>query len=158
MLPTTQIVFPGSYAPAAPGDMFAGLGKNGQIVSVSKRAGLVVVRMGNQAGSGEVAMQLCNGIWEKLNAAMCNNNSVDEPGFGQKVISIYPNPANTEIHIGLASTANSQTEISNLIGEVVIKKQNQHTIDISSLPCGIYFISVKYGLNHYTQKFIRQQK
>ncbi|MCX6266530.1 MAG: hypothetical protein NTW16_04130 [Bacteroidetes bacterium] len=60
MLPTTQIVFPGSYAPAAPGDMFARLGKNGQIVSVSKRAGLVVVRMGNQAGSGEVAKSTYN--------------------------------------------------------------------------------------------------
>ena len=45
MLPTSQIVFPGSYAPAAPSDMFAGLGKNGQIVSISKRLGLVVVRM-----------------------------------------------------------------------------------------------------------------
>ena len=101
MVPTSQVVFSGSYAPAAPNDMFAGLGKNGQIVSISKSAGLVVIRMGNQVSSGEVPTQFCNSIWEKLNAVMCNGTSINETNSKTKAISIFPNPANTEINIVL---------------------------------------------------------
>ena len=101
MVPTSQVVFSGSYAPAAPTDMFAGLGKNGQIVSISKSAGLVVIRMGNQVSSGEVPTQFCNSIWEKLNAVMCNGTSINETNSKTKEISIFPNPANTEINIVL---------------------------------------------------------
>ena len=80
MLPTVQYVFPGSYAPHAPADMFAGLGKNGQIVSVSPAKGLVVVRLGNppQSAGSEVPSQLCDQIWEKLNEVMCGAGYLEE--------------------------------------------------------------------------------
>ncbi|MFO0322097.1 MAG: serine hydrolase [Bacteroidota bacterium] len=156
MAPTLQNVFPGSYAPAAPSDMFAGLGKNGQIVSISKSAGLVVIRMGNQVSSGEVPTQFCNKIWEKLNAVMCNVTSINETTSNTKSISIYPNPANTEINIALPSNENIQIEISNTMGETVVKKENDNRIDISSLTNGVYFILVKQGQNYFTQKFIKQ--
>jgi len=156
MLPTTQFVFSGSYAPAAPSDMFSGLGKNGQIVSVSRSAGLVVVRMGNQANGAEVSAQLCNSIWEKLNAVMCIVSSINETNSTQENNLIYPNPANTEINIGLNSTENSQIEILNSLGEVVIKKQNQNNIDISNLTNGLYIISVKQNQKIAKQKFIKQ--
>jgi CubicO group peptidase (beta-lactamase class C family) len=155
MVPTSQIVFPGSYAPAAPSDMFAGLGKNGQIVSVSKSLGLVLVRMGNQATSGEVPTQLCNSIWEKLNSVMCNATSINETISNTKTISIFPNPANTEINIDLPSNGSAQIEISNAMGQVIIKDQNKNKIDISNLTNGLYFISVKQGQQSYTQKLIK---
>ena len=73
MVPTLQLVFPGSYAPAAPYDMYAGLGKNGQILSVAPSKGLVVVRMGESPDdTGEVPTELCNNIWERLNYVMCS--------------------------------------------------------------------------------------
>lgn len=155
MLPTSQVVFPGSYAHAAPGDMFAGLGKNGQIVSISKSLGLVVVRMGNQVGGSEVTTQLCNSIWEKLNAVMCNINSIDEINSNKNKISIFPNPANNEINIILPSNYNTQIEISNSMGQVIFKAQNKNKIDISNLANGFYFISVKQGQQSYTQKLIK---
>ena len=156
MVPTSQVVFSGSYAPAAPNDMFAGLGKNGQIVSISKSAGLVVIRMGNQVSSGEVPTQFCNSIWEKLNAVMCNGTSINETNSKTKAISIFPNPANTEINIVLPSNDNAQIEISNAMGQVIIKDQNKNRIDISNLTNGLYFISVKQGQQSYTQKLIKQ--
>lgn len=156
MVPTSQIVFPGSYAPAAPSDMFAGLGKNGQIVSISNSLGLVVVRMGNQATSGEVPTQLCNSIWEKLNSVMCNATSINETISYTKAISIFPNPANTEINIVLPSNDNIQIEITNAMGQLIIKDQNKNKIDISNLPNGLYFISVRQGQQSYTQKLIKQ--
>ena len=156
MVPTSQVVFSGSYAPAAPNDMFAGLGKNGQIVSISKSAGLVVIRMGNQVSSGEVPTQFCNSIWEKLNAVMCNGTSINETNSKTKAISIFPNPANTEINIVLPSNDNAHIEISNAMGQVIIKDQNKNRIDISNLTNGLYFISVKQGQQSYTQKLIKQ--
>ena len=156
MVPTSQVVFSGSYAPAAPNDMFAGLGKNGQIVSISKSAGLVVIRMGNQVSSGEVPTQFCNSIWEKLNAVMCNGTSINETNSKTKAISIFPNPANTEINIVLPANENAQIEISNAMGQVIIKDQNKNIIDISNLTNGLYFISVKQGQQSYTQKLIKQ--
>lgn len=74
MVPGSQIIFPGAYAPAAPADMYAAIGKNGQIVSIAPSKGLVVVRMGN-ADEGEVPFLLCNSIWERLNYVMCNSTA-----------------------------------------------------------------------------------
>jgi len=74
MVPGSQLVLPGSYAPAAPADMYAAIGKNGQIISIAPSKGLVVVRMGN-ADEGEVPFLLCNSIWERLNYVMCNSTA-----------------------------------------------------------------------------------
>jgi len=74
MVPTSQLILPGSYAPAAPADMYAAIGKNGQIISIVPSKGLVVVRMGN-ADQGEVPFLLCNSIWERLNYVMCNSTA-----------------------------------------------------------------------------------
>ena len=73
MVPSSQIIFPGSYAPAAPADMYAAIGKNGQIVSIAPSKSLVVVRMGNDPGEGEVPFLLCDNIWQRLNYVMCNS-------------------------------------------------------------------------------------
>lgn len=84
MVPTLQNVFPGSYAPNAALDMYSGLGKNGQIVSVAPGQKLVVVRMGEQATStsSDITIQLCDQIWEKLNEAMYCNNTFTFTGNG----------------------------------------------------------------------------
>lgn len=75
MIPSSQLIIPGSYAPAAPADMYAAIGKNGQIVSVAPSKGLVVVRMGNNPGEGEVPFLLCDNIWQRLNYVMCNETA-----------------------------------------------------------------------------------
>jgi len=72
MAPILQTVFPGSYAPAAPQDMFAAIGKNGQLLCIAPSRGLVVVRMGEEPGGGEVPFTLCDNIWQRLNYVMCN--------------------------------------------------------------------------------------
>lgn len=74
MIPSSQIKIPGSYAPAAPLDMYAAIGKNGQIVSVAPSKGLVVVRMGDDPASGEVPFTLCDDIWQRLNYVMCSSS------------------------------------------------------------------------------------
>jgi CubicO group peptidase (beta-lactamase class C family) len=158
MLPTTQVIIPGSYAPAAPSDMFAGLGKNGQIVSVSKSAGLVVVRMGNQVNGGEVTTQLCNSIWEKLNAVMCNATSINESNTESPILTIYPNPTNTTLFVKTENNNPLQYQITNSIGEITQKGNvNGNSIDVSNLTIGIYI--VRFTNNHNETslyKFIKQ--
>ena len=50
MLPTLQLVIPGPLSPEAPKDMFAGIGKNGQLICIVPSLGLVVLRMGESTG------------------------------------------------------------------------------------------------------------
>ncbi len=156
MAPTTQFQFPGPYAPNAPNDMFAGIGKNGQIVSVSRSKGLVVVRMGNATNNSEVSTQFVDKIWEKLNAAMCDATPVNKLVSNPKTISIFPNPANDFVTIDIATISDFQIEVLNVLGEVIITRQNENRIDITYLKNGLYLISVRQGENYFTQKFIKQ--
>ncbi|NWF51450.1 MAG: serine hydrolase, partial [Ignavibacteriaceae bacterium] len=126
MVPGLQYVFPGSFAPAAPVDMIAGLGKNGQIVSISKSKGLVVIRMGDTPNTGEVPLTLCNSIWEKLNAVICNQTNVSqENNFPQRyeLYQNFPNPFNPSTKISWQSPVGShQTlKIYDMLGNEVAK-------------------------------------
>lgn len=154
-LPTLQFEFPGPLVPNAPADMFAGIGKNGQIVSLSKSNSLVVVRMGNQANSGEVSILLLDQIWEKLNEAMCNSTAVDETGNNVEDISVFPNPANDVINIKMSSTGYFQSEIINLLGERVMTSENITQLDVAPLPTGVYWLRLKSGDQYFVQKFLK---
>lgn len=154
MAPGSQMVIPGSYAPAAPSDMFAGIGKNGQILSISKSLGLVVVRMGNQLSGGEVPTQLCNSIWEKLNTVMCSTTLAEQ--ITQNKMLIYPNPANTVIHIMEPLVAPFQIKIINPFGQIMFNVQNKTKIDVSNLANGMYLITITQGQYKHTQKFIKE--
>jgi CubicO group peptidase (beta-lactamase class C family) len=67
MIPESQIVFPGSLSPAGPADMFSGIGKNGQYVSIVPSEHIVLVRMGESPESVQVPFMFLNDIWIKLN-------------------------------------------------------------------------------------------
>jgi hypothetical protein len=155
MLPTSQYVFPGFLAPNAPADMIAGLGKNGQILSIAKSKGIVFVRMGNQSGSMEVANQLCDQIWAKLNAVMCNENSVAEEN-PLPAVRLYPNPAGTEISVLGVGTKNALVDVFSLQGQLLISSQILLKIDISGLAKGIYLLRVTDGDTTRLLKFIKQ--
>ena len=153
MAPTSQIVFPGSYAPDAPADMFAGIGKNGQIVSIAPSNGLVMIRMGDAPNSSKVPFTLCNQIWQYINNLDCNL-TIDE-NTSEK-ISVYPNPSHNTIQIANLSNEKYELKIFNLIGKEVLLKSNESTIDISNLARGMYFISVTQDGKNQTFRFIKE--
>ena len=70
MVPQSQLVFPVSLFPAAPPDMYAAMGKNGQLLSVIPSKGLVIVRMGHNTDNSFVPITFQNTLWEKLNAVI----------------------------------------------------------------------------------------
>lgn len=155
MVPTSQIVFPGSYAPDAPSDMFAGLGKNSQIMSIAPSRGLVIIRMGDVPSSPDsgVPFLFCNQIWQKINELDCtleiNNQELKKIVIGQ-------NPATNTISISNIESEKYNVEIFDMIGNSILKVSNQNTIDISFLASGIYLINVQQGNQSQTQKLIKR--
>lgn len=70
-LPTVQNVFPGSLVPNAPSDMVMALGKNDQKIYVIPSLKVVVVRLGNDAGTATAGpSSFDNEFWGKLKLAM----------------------------------------------------------------------------------------
>jgi CubicO group peptidase (beta-lactamase class C family) len=168
MVPTLQTVFPGSFAPNAPIDMYAALGKNGQILCVSKSKGLVVVRMGDAPGSfGEVPTVFCDQMWLKLNEVMCNSTSITNvPNETSKVL-FFPNPFDDEITLNFNTikTKPIKLTINDAIGKVVYFKNIQNVIgentiiinEMIGLKSGIYFAQLtdENGFNE-TIKLIKK--
>ena len=155
MLPTTQFVFQGSYAPNAPIDMIAGLGKDGQIVSISQNRGLVFVRMGEapSSGSSEVTTLFCNQIWQKINNLDCTLN-VNIHSFNK--VGLEPNPAKNIISISNIESEKYTIEIFDMIGKSILRVSNQNNIDISNLASSMYIVKVQQGNQIQTQKFFKK--
>jgi CubicO group peptidase (beta-lactamase class C family) len=137
MLPTSQIIIPGSYAPDAPTDVISAIGKNGQLISISKDNGLLFVRMGEQKNSGEVSTQLANSIWKKINSLkyktnVLNNNDLEN-------FQIYPNPVNDILHIE-HSHSNFKLKLLDISGKIIMEFKNVNQLDVSDLEKGIYLL------------------
>jgi CubicO group peptidase (beta-lactamase class C family) len=142
MLPSTQFVFQGSYAPDAPSDMIAAIGKNGQILSISPSSGLVIVRMGDDpnTGSASVSTIFCNQIWQKINALECTFET-NQPDY--RSITISPNPATESVFIENIDLENFTVELYDKTGKFLIKTRNQNQITLNGLANGIYVLYVK---------------
>ncbi|MCU0343389.1 MAG: serine hydrolase [Ignavibacterium sp.] len=172
MLPRTQFVFPGTWAPDAPSDMIAALGKNGQTLNVVPSMGLVIVRMGEAPDSStEVSVTLCNEIWQKLNPVICNANSVDEFTDSPTEFRLeqnYPNPFNPSTKISWESPVSGwQTlkvydilgnEVATLIDEFRAAGNYETEFNpassIKNLASGIYFYQLKTENLVQTKKMI----
>lgn len=150
MLPTLQMVFPGSLSPNSPNDAFNALGKNGQIVSVSKSKGLVIVRMGDRPSSpsAEIATQLLDIIWQRMNSIMSGTNSVQDSEYDTS--SYYPNPVSGILTL---HGYNDEIQITNTLGITIWKGmiEGEFALDCSTWSDGMYLIHSKYR----TQAFIK---
>lgn len=73
----SSVIYPGltspvgiSVAPAAPADMYAAMGKNGQFVNILPSLNMVVVRMGEAPGTSLVPVTFHNEMWQKIMAVI----------------------------------------------------------------------------------------
>ncbi len=69
---------------------------------------------------------------------------------------IYPNPAGNEIKINLSEKNNFQIEVLNTLGEILIAGENKRSVNISALPCGMYFLKLIREDKFSLKKFIKQ--
>lgn len=138
-VPGLQLSFPGSWSPSAPPDMFAALGKNGQMLNVVPSMNLVWVRMGDAPGNIEVPFTLNDSIWMRLNDVMCSATGVSVADENLS-ISVFPNPARHHVIIQTAIAGKLSLEIMDAGGRIrkVSTVQSEDKMDVSELEAGIY--------------------
>ncbi len=74
-------------------------------------------------------------------------------------IRVYPNPATNILHISDENNAfeNSIVEVTNYLGQTIIKQVYSNTIDVSKLPVGIYTLKFNAsGKERYYSKFMKE--
>ncbi len=151
MIPGSSKVFNTMLMPNSPVDMYAALGKDGQILSISPSKGIIIVRMGECPDDQFfISTNFANDIWMYLNNIM-KPLSVTNQYLNNK-IDISPNPATDYIDINSPSprgTKGEEIKIYNTYGECVIDLTPTPLltgeglrIDISHLPVGLYFIQI----------------
>jgi len=76
-------------------------------------------------------------------------------------VSIYPNPASTELNIDLSDlqASNSSVAIFNVLGELVAQDNNlsvtsNNILDISNLDAGVYFVTISADGKELTAKVL----
>ena len=72
-------------------------------------------------------------------------------------ISLYPNPANQELHIAVdvpSIASNSTINIYNTIGQRVMLQTFSTNIDISTLPAGAYFLQFQNAEQNIVKRFV----
>jgi hypothetical protein len=139
MLPSLQTVFNGLLCPDAPEDMYAALGKNGQIINVIPSQSLVMIRMGNMWTSSNVPNDFNNDIWKKLKQVICSTNA--SIGNGAFEDQLYPNPCTNEI-LFKTEKRYSNFEITNIYGQKILSGKSTNPIDVQALTPGIFFIEL----------------
>jgi hypothetical protein len=72
------------------------------------------------------------------------------------IITLFPNPATTQLYFSVSQIDVTEVYISNLQGQVLINAKNKNTIDISGLTKGIYIVTFTQGQYTDTQKLIKE--
>ena len=147
LTPLRQTIFPGSFNAEAPDDMFAALGKNGQLINLAPSQGLVWIRMGDPptSGSGLVTHDFNNEIWIRVNGLNCIPTSVEEQeNVEASAIMIYPNPATDKISIQPPKDERLKSiEMFDVAGKSVLKAGDMEQISLTHLRQGVYLLEVK---------------
>jgi CubicO group peptidase (beta-lactamase class C family) len=144
-VPGFQVSFPGSYNPSAPADMYAAIGKNGQLINIVPSQDLVFIRMGDAADANDVSFTLNDTIWQKLNLAMIScaptniQNAELAPSF-----KIYPNPTADILQVSGGITP-YDISIYDAFGRQVLQQSDNIdniNLNVSHLPTGTYWLQI----------------
>lgn len=136
--PDFQVTINENALPNAPADLFAALGKNGQIINVVPSQNLVLIRMGVDMGTSLVGNQYNDTIWQKFNLINCTASNVK---LEKQEILISPNPTKDilEIKTNLKIKA---IEIRDMSGKIIAVNFSKN-LDVSHLESGIYFLRLE---------------
>ena len=66
---------------------------------------------------------------------------------------MYPNPTSDKLYI--KGLNNYDLKVYNRLGQIILKANNTHAIDVSYLPVGIYLLEVSDGVKSSTKRFIK---
>jgi len=142
LLPGSQFPFQGSLMPDAPDDMYAALGKNGQMLNVVPSTGMIMVRMGNEPGSQYLVSTLFNNeIWQYINALECEPNGLAE--IEQSELKLIPTSNSDEWLIQGLSEQNFKLQIFDTLGRLLVHRRKDNRINLSGSAPGIYILNIE---------------
>jgi CubicO group peptidase (beta-lactamase class C family) len=156
MLPSLQLQFPGMLAPVAPLDMYAALGKNGQVLCVVPSQNLLVIRMGNNPDASAVPVTMVDTLWQHMNRVMCNTTSLNIKPTPEAKPSLVNNQLTFD-----GNQAWQQVAIFDVTGkQLKIKPLAPGKYELSSKPKpGIYYFkAVNSASKLYSGKLILQEE
>ena len=142
MIPSSQIVFPGSLIPHAPSDMISAMGKGGQFLNVIPSQNMVWVRMGEEPANSLVPFLLNDDIWQYVNDLLCATTGINNQDNQNSFVQLFPNPGNEILNLK-SDKQISKVEVFNMQGQIVKSLNTQHkevSVIISELRNGLYFV------------------
>jgi hypothetical protein len=75
-------------------------------------------------------------------------------------VSAFPNPTTGLLTIQGETTENTELQINDLTGRLVVSKElsfgNSHQLDLSTVPAGIYILNIKSSKGVYSSKIVKQ--
>jgi hypothetical protein len=99
------------------------------------------------------------GIWFRPLSQL--SNSIQASNLNQNNIKVYPNPFSESINIDFENDflPESDIQLMDIYGRIILKDKIQtssHTMSLTQLPPGIYFIVIHRGENSKTMKIVKQ--
>jgi CubicO group peptidase (beta-lactamase class C family) len=150
-LPQSQINFPGPLLPNAPSDLYAAMGKDGQLLMVVPSQQLVVVRLGEATNTGLVPTNFANTLWQYLQAVICTTSGLaPSAAFRSKA---FPNPFTDHIHLSDAPPQ-AMFSLYDARGQLCLRSEVL-PLETSALQPGLYFLEMKTADFQSWQKLIK---
>jgi len=144
MLPYSQMIFNGPAFPEAPSDMYAAMGKNGQLINVVPSKGLIMVRIGDAPNSEtEIANMFNNHIWYYLNKVIFGTNARIENAKVDNSFIVFPNPVDKELFIkNNTGILNYRITLIDTNRKIVFTDRKVNSIKTENLAAGNYFLII----------------
>ena len=148
MAPGLQFNFPGSINPNAPADMYAALGKNGQMISIVPSSKMVVVRIGDSPSAGSVPFLMNDTIWQKLSDLTCSPTALESISDAIE-LQIVPNPTMGNVVLrnpsGLKINAIALMSIEGkqIFSKRINQSQDDIALEFGTVTKGIYFLRIE---------------
>jgi Zn-dependent metalloprotease len=98
-------------------------------------------------------LYLCDGSGTFRGAQV---SSVSEPANVRA--DIYPNPTQSQLNVSCSGDSPKQISLFSTLGDKlmdIVPTQNNHTLDVSALPNGVYFVSVQFVNQTITKMFTK---
>ncbi len=109
-----------------------------------------------------IANDMMNGVFI-LDPSAAFSSTVSNPvgiskNYGEPAFNMFPNPASEKLAVHFATTSTSILEIHNIIGNLVCSQSFDgriaETLDVSALPNGSYFVTLRADGKQYSRKLI----
>ena len=105
------------------------------------------------------------GGWSLDYEAHFSTNSIEDFNLNLDALTLYPNPVEEQLTLSGTSTLEKELTITiiNSVGQVLIEENNvgllansAHTINVSNLPEGVYFVQLSNNSQVITKRFVKQ--